>query len=113
MRGRRRARQADRAMTWIVILAVGLGSYLLRVGPQLLFERTSLSAGSDQLIRHAGTAALTALIVVSTKQSASGNALVPTLLAVAVAGVVAVRGGSMLRLLACGAGVYEIGRAHV
>ena len=74
-------------MTWIVILAVGLGSYLFRVGPQLLFERTSLSANGDQLIRHAGTAALTALIVVSTKQSATGNALVPTVLAVAVAGV--------------------------
>ena len=95
-------------MTWIVILAVGLGSYVFRVGPQLLFERTSLSADGDQVIRHAGTAALTALIVVSTKQSASGNALVPTLLAVAVAAVVAARGGSMLRLLACGGAVYAL-----
>jgi len=95
-------------MTWIVILAVGLGSYALRVGPQLLFERTSLSASGDRLIRHAGTAALTALVVVSTKQSASGNALVPTLLAVAVAVVLAARGGSMVRLLACGAGVYAL-----
>jgi branched-subunit amino acid transport protein len=67
-------------MTWIVILAVGLGSYVFRVGPQLLFERTSLSAGGDRMIRHAGTAALTALA----------------------------RGGSSLRLLACGAGVYAL-----
>jgi branched-subunit amino acid transport protein len=95
-------------MTWIVILAVGLGSYVFRVGPQLLFERTSLSANGDQVIRHAGTAALTALIVVSVKQSAAGNALVPTLLAVAVAAVVAARGGSMLRLLACGGAVYAL-----
>jgi branched-subunit amino acid transport protein len=95
-------------MTWIVILAVGLGSYVFRVAPQLLFERTSLSAGGDQLIRHAGTAALTALIVVSTKQGASGNALVPTLLAVAVAAVVAARGGSLVRLLAWGGGVYAV-----
>ena len=95
-------------MTWLVILAVGLGSYAFRVGPQLLFERTSLSARGDQLIRHAGTAALTALIVVSTKQSASGHALVPTLLAVAVAVVLAARGGSMLRLLVCGGGVYAL-----
>ena len=95
-------------MTWVVILAVGLGSYILRVGPQLLFERTSLSANGDQLIRNAGTAALTALIVVSTKQSATGNAPVPTVLAVAVAVVVAVRGGSMLRLLLCGGGVYAL-----
>ena len=25
-------------MTWLVILAVGLGSYVFRLGPQLLFE---------------------------------------------------------------------------
>jgi branched-subunit amino acid transport protein len=94
--------------TWIVMLAVGVGSYAFRVGPQLLFERTPLSANGDQVIRHAGTAALTALIVVSTRQSASGNALVPTLLAVAVAAVLAARGGPMLRLLACGGGVYAL-----
>jgi branched-subunit amino acid transport protein len=91
---------------WVVILAVGFGSYLLRLGPQLLLERTSLSPRADTLVRHAGVAALTALIVVSTKQSATGNALVPTLLAVAVAGVLAARGGSMLRLLVVGGGVY-------
>ncbi len=95
-------------MTWIVILAVGLGSYVFRVGPQLLFERTTLSANGDRMIRHTGTAALTALVVLSTKQSASGNAIVPTLLAVAVAAVLAARGGSSLRLLACGAGVYAL-----
>ncbi|HEX2381500.1 MAG TPA: AzlD domain-containing protein [Acidimicrobiales bacterium] len=95
-------------MTWVVILAVGLGSYAFRVGPQLLFERTSLSPRGDQLVRHAGTAALTALIVLSTKQSASGNAPVPTVLAVAVAAVLAARGGSMLRLLLCGGAVYAL-----
>ena len=93
-------------MTWLVIIAVGLGSYALRLGPQLLFEDTSLSERGDQLIRHAATAALTALIVVSTKKTATGNALAPTLLAVAVAGVLAARGGSMLRLLICGGAVY-------
>ena len=95
-------------MTWVVILAAGVGSYAFRVGPQLLFERTALSARGDQLIRHASTAALSALIVVSTKQSATGNALVPTLLAVAVAAVLAARGGSMLRLLVCGGAVYAL-----
>jgi branched-subunit amino acid transport protein len=95
-------------MTWVVILAVGFGSYLFRVGPQLLLERTSLSHNGDQLIRNAGTAALTALIVVATKQSATGNALVPTVLAVAVAAVLAARGHSMLRLLLCGGAVYAL-----
>jgi branched-subunit amino acid transport protein len=95
-------------MTWVVILAVGLSSYVFRVAPQLLLERTSLSANGDQLIRNAGTAALTALIVVATKQSATGNALVPTVLAVAVAAVLAARGSSMLRLLLCGGSVYAL-----
>jgi branched-subunit amino acid transport protein len=95
-------------MTWVVIVAVGLGSYAFRVAPQLLFERTSLSPRGDQLVRHAGTAALSALIVLSTKQSASGNALVPALLAVSVAGVLAARGSSILRVLMCGGAVYAV-----
>ena len=95
-------------MTWVVILAVGVGSYLFRVGPQLLLERTSLSANGDQLIRNAGTAALTALIVAATKQSATGNALVPTVLAVAVAALLAARGQSMLRVLLGGGAVYAL-----
>jgi len=71
-------------MTWIVMVAVGLGSYLFRLGPLLVLQRVSLSDRADQLIRHAGTAAITALIVVSTKQSATGSAAVPTVLAVIV-----------------------------
>ena len=58
------------------------------------------------MIRHAGTAAITALIVVSTKQSATGDAVVPTVLAVAVAAVLAARGASMLRLLRIGGAIY-------
>ncbi len=58
------------------------------------------------MIRHAGTAAITALIMVSTKQSATGDAVVPTVLAVAAAVVLAARGASMLRLLVCGGGIY-------
>jgi branched-subunit amino acid transport protein len=93
-------------MTWVVILAVGLGSFAFRLGPQLLLERVTLPDSADRMIRHAGTAALTALIVTATKQNASGNALAPTLLAVGVATVLVARGGSMLRLLVCGGGVY-------
>jgi branched-subunit amino acid transport protein len=92
--------------TWLVILAVGLGSLAFRVVPQLVFERVTLSERSDQLVRHAGAAAITALIVTSTKQSASGNATVPTLLAVGIAVVLAARGASMIRILICGGAVY-------
>jgi len=100
-------------MTWVVIVAVGLGSFAFRLGPQLLLERVTPPDSADRLIRHAGTAALTALIVTATKQNATGNALVPTLLAVGVATVLVARGGSMLRLLACGGGVYAVAMVTV
>lgn len=93
-------------MTWIVIVAVGLGSFAFRVGPLVLFQRISLSDCGDRVIRDAGTAALTALIVVSTKQSATGDATGPTVLAVAGAILLAARGATMLRLLVCGAAIY-------
>ena len=93
-------------MTWIVILAVGLGSFAFRVGPLLVFERVSFSERGDRVIRYAGTAAITALIVVSTRQSATGGAVVPTLLAMAVAVPLAIRGASMLLLLVCGGAIY-------
>ena len=93
-------------MTWLVIIAVGLGSFVFRVGPLLLLQRVSLSERSDRAIRHASLAAITALIVVSVRHSATGEATVPTVLAVALGVVLAVRGASMLRLLVCGAATY-------
>jgi branched-subunit amino acid transport protein len=93
-------------MTWIVMIAVGVGSYLFRLGPLLVLRRVALGDRADQLIRHAGTAAITALIVLSTKQSATGSAAVPALLAVSVAAVLAARRASMLRLLAIGGAIY-------
>ena len=93
-------------MTWVVIVAVGLGSFLLRLGPLLVLQRVSLPARGDRAIRHAGTAAIAALIVVATKHGATGGGALPTVVAVAVAGVLAARGASMLRLLAVGGGIY-------
>ena len=61
-------------MTWVVVLAVGAGSFVFRLGPLLLLQRISLTERADRVIRHAGTAAITALIVVSTKNSATGTA---------------------------------------
>ena len=93
-------------MTWLVILAVGAGSFVFRLGPLLLLQRISPTERGDRVIRHAGTAAITALIAVSTKTSATGSALVPTVLAMAAAIGLAARGASMLRLLLCGGGIY-------
>ena len=93
-------------MTWVVIVAVGAGSFVFRLGPLLAFERITLGERGDRLIRNAGTAALTALIVGATRHGATGNAIVPTLLAMAVAIVLAARDASIFRLLACGGGIY-------
>jgi branched-subunit amino acid transport protein len=93
-------------MTWMVILAVGAGSFAFRLGPLLALERVTLSERGDRLIRNGGTAAITALIVGATKHSATGTATVPTLLAVGVGLVLAARGGSILRLLVCGGAIY-------
>jgi branched-subunit amino acid transport protein len=93
-------------MTWLVILAVGSGSFVFRLGPIFLLQRIPITERGDRVIRHAGIAAIAALIVVSTKHSATGSALVPTVLAMAVAIVLAARGASMLRLLLCGGGIY-------
>lgn len=93
-------------MTWIVMLAVGFGSFLFRLGPLLVFQRISLTERGDRVIRHAGFAAITALIVVSTKHAATESAAMPTVLALAAAIVLAIRGATMLRLLVGGGGVY-------
>lgn len=93
-------------MTWLVVLAVGLGSYAFRVGPLLLLERRPLGDTGNRMIRHAGTAAITALIAVSATHSAAGSGAIPTIVAVAVALVLTVRSASMLRIVAVGGAVY-------
>jgi branched-subunit amino acid transport protein len=92
--------------TWIVILAVGLGSLAFRLGPMMLLQRVTLPESGDRAIRHAGTAAISALIAISAKQTATGSAVIPTVLAVAAAVVLAARGASMLLLLICGGAIY-------
>ena len=93
-------------MTWIVVLAVGLGSYLFRVGPLLAIQRMTLSPQVERVVRHAGTAAITALIVVAGKQSAAGGSALPTILALAAGIGLACRGASMTRILFVGGALY-------
>jgi branched-subunit amino acid transport protein len=93
-------------VTWFVVIAVGLGSFAFRLAPLLLLQRAPISERTDRLIRHGGAAAITALIVLSTKAAASGTAALPTLVAVGTGLVLAARGASMVRLLLCGGGAY-------
>ncbi len=94
--------------TWIAILAVGAGSFAFRLGPLLLLERRRLGERADRTIRHAGMAAITALIAVSTVHSSAGGNALPTLAAVAAALALASRGTSMLRTVLLGGAVYAV-----
>ena len=68
----------------LVVLAVGAGSYGFRVAPLLLRDRVAVSARLDHLIRQAGTAAITALVVSSCIHAGEQGAWLPVLAAVGV-----------------------------
>ena len=91
---------------WAVLLAVGVGSFLFRLGPLLVLRNVVLSEQTDRSIRHAGLAAIAALIALSTRQAAQGASLLPVLLAVGVGVALAAGRASMLRLIVVGGGVY-------
>jgi branched-subunit amino acid transport protein len=93
--------------TWLVILAVGAGSYAFRALPVLLDGRWSRSARFEQTIGYAGTAALAALVATGFRGSAtSATTTVAVAAAAAVAVVVSVRSRSMYAILLAGASVY-------
>jgi branched-subunit amino acid transport protein len=88
--------------TWLAVLAVGLGSYAMRVGPLLLRDRFVPSPRVDDVIRHAGTAAVTALLVTACVRAWEANPALPTLAALTVGGVLALRGRSMVQIVVAG-----------
>jgi branched-subunit amino acid transport protein len=93
--------------TWAVILAVGAGSYLLRALPLHLDGRGFDSARFERVIGQAGTAALTALVVGGLhRTTTSPTQTAATVAAAAAALALAVRGWSMLRVLAVGTATY-------
>jgi branched-subunit amino acid transport protein len=91
--------------TWIAVLGVGLGSYLLRAVPLLVLDRVDMPARTEQLLSRAGLAAITALIALSTRSAASGRAT-PAVAAIAVGAVLAHRKASMLHVVLAGAAMY-------
>ena len=94
-------------MIWAVMIAVGVGSYLLRVLPLFVGGKYLGSPRAERIIAKAGTAALAALIASGLHRSASTTTdFAPTWLSAAAALAVAVRGGSMQRVLAAGALAY-------
>jgi branched-subunit amino acid transport protein len=95
--------------TWIAIVGVGLGSYILRLVPLLVGERVRWSARVDRAIGHAGLAALSALVVGGLQHHDGGGrpgAMLWALGALATAALIARRGGSMLRIVVAGLAAY-------
>jgi branched-subunit amino acid transport protein len=90
---------------WLAIAAVGLGSYLLRVIPLVVLPRMSVSPRFDRAVRHAGLAAITALLVASVCSPTNGD-LGPTLVATLIAAVLAFRGLPMVLVVSIGGLAY-------
>jgi branched-subunit amino acid transport protein len=94
--------------TWIAILAVGAVSYVFRAAPLFVLGRLRLSDRVDRVLRHAGTAALTALLV-SSAQHASDAGSRPAILAATAIGLIeAARRASMLRVVLAGGATYAV-----
>jgi branched-subunit amino acid transport protein len=99
---------------WLGVLAVAAASFAVRVLPFLAVQRFALPARAADALRHAGTGALTALVVlavVGRPGPGPGTAVVAP--AVAVAGLAAWRGWSTTRALLAGGAVYALGLAVV
>lgn len=96
---------------WIAVLAVGLLSYTLRVVPFLLAERIPMSPDVETGLRHAGVGAITALLISSVTGPGLSGDVLPTLVALSVASVLAWTGRSMGLVLTSGAVAFAIANA--
>jgi branched-subunit amino acid transport protein len=92
--------------TWIAILAVGSVSYVFRAAPLLVLGRMRLSDRVDRLVRHASSAALTALLAGAVTHGGDTSVNLAILAATACGLVVAACGRSMLRVVLAGALTY-------
>ena len=93
--------------TWLVIVAVGAGSYIFRALPVLLQRRLARTSRFDEIVAPAGTAALAALAAAGLQRGATTTtATAGMAVAAVVALVVAVRGRPMVHVLLAGSLAY-------
>ena len=95
-------------MTWVVIVSVGVGSYLFRVAPLVLLAGRTPPGWVDRLLSHASSAALATLVVSSLRHATTTATPAVALIAVAAGAVVALRGGSMPRVVLTGVVVHVV-----
>jgi branched-subunit amino acid transport protein len=93
-------------MTLLAMVLVGVGSYAFRVVPLLVLPRMTISARFERSLRHASTAAISALVVGSLAGARSPEDLGASVAGVATALVVAARGATLLRIVASGIVMY-------
>jgi branched-subunit amino acid transport protein len=94
---------------WIAVLVVGAASYLFRLVPVLLMSRVDVPVAFDRRLRHAGTAAMSALgaaqVVHHGEQFGAASAAIAAV-GVGVACGLAMRGRSALVAVGAGLSVY-------
>jgi branched-subunit amino acid transport protein len=109
---RRHRLAEDVVLTWIAVLAVGLGSYAFRLTPLLLGARLQVPGRLQGILRHAGMGGIAALLVSSVLSFGTSGGLAgigSAGAATAVAAVVAWRGRSIAVVVLAGGAVYAVG----
>lgn len=90
---------------WLVIIAVGLGTYAMRTVPLLLHGRLRMPPSIERLLRHVPAAALAALIVPASllvRTDGAYDVAPERVIALAIAVVVALKWRNMLATLVVG-----------
>jgi branched-subunit amino acid transport protein len=93
---------------WVVVLAVGAVSLAFRLLPIVAVERIGLSPRTANGLRHAGSGAVAALVVLAVLGPGSLRPDPAVLVAVAVGGLLAWRGWSMTRVVLAGGAAYAL-----
>jgi branched-subunit amino acid transport protein len=91
---------------WVAVLVVGAVSLAFRLLPILAVERIGLSPRTQNGLRHAGSGAVAALVVLGVLGPGSLRPQPAVLVAVALGGVLAWRGWSMTRVVLVGGAAY-------
>jgi branched-subunit amino acid transport protein len=100
------------SIVWQAVLLVGAGSYLMRLLPLLLTGRLAVPDRVALLLRDAGTAALTAVLVSAAgavAQQRPGAEVVVLGGCLLVGGLLAYAGRSVVVVVAGGAAAYAVG----
>jgi branched-subunit amino acid transport protein len=95
---------------WIVVLAVGLVSYLFRAGPVLALARVELPAPVERSLRHAGPAAMAAMAALTLVHydSPAAGAAPAAVLAVGFSMLLVRRGLPLAFVVAAGLAAYQV-----